>query len=132
MFNQLIDSSFWFSVPTLALTSADKAFFYFFCALVAIGVIAGVFMYYNENKGYDMIAKKIRSLGLYIGLFGVFWFWLRYENIQIFSSRYWAGLLILIWLYMTGRIIKFACVDFKKIRAQWQQQELKEKYLNKR
>jgi len=132
MFNQLIDSSFWFSVPTLALTSADKALFYFFCALTGVGIVAWVFMYYNEIKGYDLIARKIRSLGLYVGLFGIFWSWLRYENIQIFANRYWAGFLILLGLFWVGRIIKFGFVDYKKICAAEQQQALKEKYLNKR
>lgn len=131
MFNQFTDSYFWLSTPTLTLIPADKVLLYLFCAIVAVGITSWVFIYFNENKGFDVIAKKIRSSTLYIGSFGIFWFWLRYENIPVFANRYWAGALILLGLFLGVRILKFILIDFKQIKAEQEKEALKEKYLKR-
>jgi hypothetical protein len=130
MLKQLVDSYFWFGVPTVNLIPADKAFGYFFAILAIMGVIALLVLKLKDKQTCDVIIRKLRSLWLYTGFFGLFWFWLRYENVSIFGDRYWAGIIILVVLVWAGKIIKFGLVDYKQICALEEKEATKKKYLS--
>jgi len=132
MWNQLTSNYFWFGVPTINLTPADKLFAYIFIGLIVIGVIALLALRLKDKQHCDIIIRKIQSLGLYMGSFGLFWFWVRYENVSIFGDRYWAGLVMLITLIWAGRITKFSLIDYKQIRALEEKEAIKKKYLSSR
>ncbi len=129
MLNQLTDYYFWASAPTLRLTAEDKAFMWVFVAITALSVAAIIFSYINSDKVTDVAIRKFKNLTLAIGLSGLVWFGIRYENTPIFGSRYWAGLILLIGLIWAIWFLKYMVFDFKKTKVEYERELLKKKYL---
>lgn len=129
MLNQLTDYYFWTAAPSLTITSADKAFFWLFTAITALGIAAIIFSYVNSDKVADVAIRKFKNLTLSTGLSGLIWFGIRYENTPIFGSRYWAGLILLVGLIWLGFFLKYMVFDYKKGKAEYEREMLKNKYL---
>jgi hypothetical protein len=131
MTNPIFTKLFWFTFPSFSLIAADRVLMWIFAALLAIGVIAPVVNLWNKDLLWKNVIKRFRNLGLTIGLLGLFWFALRYENTPLFALRYWAGLILAIGVVWLGFIVKYLIFDFAKDRKAVANKQIKEKYLPK-
>lgn len=131
MIEKFTDYYFWFAAPSLNITAEDKFFMWLFAAITLVGIAGIVALYFNLDRIRDQVIRKFKDLMLTVGLFGLVWFGIRYENTPIFGNRYWAALILLIGLVWLGFYLKFALVDYKKIKVEAERETLKKKYLPK-
>jgi hypothetical protein len=131
MIQQFTDYYFWAAAPSLNLTAEDKIFMWLFLAITVLGVLSIAALYLNLDRLRERAIRKFKDLTLSIGLAGLIWFAIRYENTPIFGNRYWAGLILLVGLVWLGFYLKFLLMDYNKIKAQEEREALKKKYLPK-
>ena len=123
------DYYFWFSSPSYTLIPADKLFFWIFFVVTAVGLTAWVANWFIRDGLLQRVFSKITNFACTIGFSGLFWFFLRYENTPIFANRYWAALVFVAGLIWLGFVLKYVTFDFKKERANFTREQLKNKYL---
>ncbi len=133
MLKQFYDYYFWFSQPLPDFVSGDKLLMLKFAGAAAAGAIL---LLLNRFVIKDVVIRKLlkrfANLGLTIGLSGLAWVGLRFENTPIFSRRYFAGAILLIGLVWLVFILKYWIFNFRPDRAEAKRQELKNKYLPNR
>lgn len=126
---QLLDYYFWFTQPAAVLIKADKFLAEVFAILAILAIVVWLLTFLIKHEIIKNLVKRIMYLSLTIGLSGLFWFLLRYENTPIFASRYWAGLVIVIGLVWSGFILKFVLFNLRQTKAEYDRELLKKKYL---
>ncbi|MBI2355900.1 MAG: hypothetical protein HYV13_01675 [Candidatus Doudnabacteria bacterium] len=123
------DYFFWFSQPSSILGTLDLVFGYFFAALFAVGILLLPAKRLVRHEVVRVLVRKFMVKDLVIGLTGLIWFGMRYENIPIFARRFWAGFLVLILAVWVIWILKYLAFDFFKAKKEFDQLQLKSKYM---
>jgi hypothetical protein len=127
----MFDYFFWFAQPSTILSSTDNLIGYFFAALLIIGIVLLILRKFVKHQIYRKIIKNLGNLSLVVGVLGIFWFGLRYENTPIFGRRYWAGMVGVIGLVWLGFILKYLVFRFAKDRKEYEHELVKNKYLGR-
>lgn len=123
------DYDFWFTQPSSTLSSVDQVFGLVFAVLLLVGVVLWIIKRFVRHAVIKKLLGKLVLKDLVVGLSGVVWYGLRYENTPIFGRRIWAGLNVLIlavWLVM---FLKYALFKFRKEKREFDDNELKNRYL---
>jgi hypothetical protein len=131
MLNDFISYYFWFIPPGSLLTLSDKVLFGIFLGLVALALIARISMIFVKNQVNRKLLKKLWYWSLTIGLIGLVWAAIRYENTPLFGRRIWAGIDLLVGLIWLGFIIKYAIFNFRFEKNEFARELIKNKYLPK-
>lgn len=130
----LIDLNFWFDLTPIRMAAAFEAGFFGFFALV---IIAGsVIRMMIRNGKYDryqtIVLKKIATLCSLSGVVGLVWFFLTFEEIQFFGSRFW----FLVWIIgvVAGvvSIVRYVKKEVPALQHREQSRADVNKYLPKR
>lgn len=129
---QVLDPNFWFTQPSIVLSHTDLILGYISAGVAVLGVVLLVIGKFIGNVIHKKLFRKFGNLGLTMGLVGLFWFGLRYENTPIFEQRYWMGLVGLgsiVWLIF---ILKYLVFNFRPELVENAKEELRRKYLPKK
>lgn len=129
MFSKLYDYYFWFTQPAPVLISSDKILGLIFLVFLIASIVLAIIKRFFKQPPTNKLAGKFVNLFWVIGLSGLVWLGLRYENTPIFSIRAWAGLVFLIGLVWLGFIIKYFLFGYFKELKQYHHEELKSRYL---
>ncbi len=129
MISRLLDYYFWFSQPPTILTNADKSLGYLFLASLISSIILGFAKRLIKHETKKKLASKIFYLLFTLGLSGLIWYGIRYENTPILANRYWAGLVLILGLIWVLFIIKYLIFNFPKELKEYNHEVLKNKYL---
>lgn len=124
-----LDYYFWFTQPAPVIINADRVLAIIFLAFLIASVILAVNRRFLKQPPTDKLAGKFVNLFWVVGLCGLVWFGLRYENTPIFSMRAWAGLIFLIGLVWTCFIIKYLLFGYFKELKEYHHEQLKSRYL---
>ena len=125
MWNQL----FWFSQPSIVLSSYDNYFLWIFAILTGFGMFLKLAVRFSRHAVFRKLINKFGSAALWMGLIGLLWFALRYENTPIFAYRLWAGLIILIFAVWTLFVLKYAVLKFPTEKRDFDKILLNSKYI---
>jgi Ca2+/Na+ antiporter len=125
----IFDLNFWFRVPSLKLESADFAIGYIFAALTILAIGFWIMKMFVKHEVKRKLLRKIVYLLFTIGITGLFWFAFRYENTPYFSTRYWVGVLVLIGLVWFVFLFKYLVFNYRREKKEYDEYELKRKYL---
>ena len=126
--------SFWFDLTPIRMAAGFEAAFFAFFALV---IVAGsVIRMMIRNGKYDryqtIVLKKIATLCSLSGVIGLVWFFLTFEEIQFFGSRFW----FLIWIVgvLAGivSIVRYVKKEVPTLQHREQSRADVNKYLPKR
>jgi hypothetical protein len=131
MFNRFTDYYFWFAQPTTILEQADKLLFYVFAGMLVLAIILLIGKKISKNPINKNLLNKLWNLTISTSITGLFWFWVRYENTQIFGRRYWAGLTLVVALIWLGFILKYLVFSFRTQKIEYDKEMVKSKYLPK-
>jgi hypothetical protein len=129
MWKKLFDSNLWFSQPPIILSHTDQYLGYFFTICVVLGIIIRIAKQFAANRVKAKLLNKFFYFFLTTGVSGLIWYGLRYENVPIFSLRYWALfvlLLALIWLLL---IVKYLVFKFRSEMHDYERDIVKNKYI---
>ncbi len=92
----LVDWHFWFTMTSVRMAASFEAVFFglFVLCLVAGAVIRMMVRNARYDKYKAIVLKKIASVCSWAGITGLLWFFLTFEEVQFFGSRFW----FLIWI----------------------------------
>lgn len=130
MLSKLLDSYFWFVQPSIVLSRADLILGYFFLGSLLIVTLLVIIKKSVKNEVKLKLLNRFKSLFLVVGISGLVWFALRYENTPIFGLRYWAGLFLLVGLIWGLFILKYLVFNFSKELRAFENEQLKNKYIS--
>ncbi|MBX4205369.1 MAG: hypothetical protein KW788_04280 [Candidatus Doudnabacteria bacterium] len=124
------DKLFWFSQPSLDLNVYDNYFLWLFLGLTGIGILLklGSKFVIKHPVGFKLW-NKFSNAALYSGLIGIFWYSLRYENVPFFANRYWAALVVLVFIIWVLFILKFLFRNYSQERSAFDRLQLNSKYI---
>lgn len=129
---QLKTYVFWFGYDPIVVHAADKVIFLLGLLLVVFGFIALIFSIFARNEFLAKVAKWKAKILIIIGLVEMIWFVLRFQNVQVFGTRFVAGLILLIgliWLYQPA---KYFFTKYKVDLAEAERKANRDKYLNRK
>jgi hypothetical protein len=129
MFDRLTDYYFWFPQPPTILSQPDMFFGYIFAGIFILAIVVRIVARFMSHDIYRKALLKFWYLGLTVGLSGLIWFGMRYENTQIFGRRYWAGLTLLVGLVWLVPVLKYLIMNFVKEKKEYERELIKNKYL---
>lgn len=125
----ITDYYFWFANPPTQLNKLDWIFGYLFITLFAVGIIVLIVRRFVAHTTVKKLYSKFVHKDLTLGISGLVWLGMRYENIPIFAKRFWAGALLVILFIWIIWILKYLIFDFAKDKGEYDQNQLKSKYL---
>lgn len=131
MWNKLNDHFFWFLQPSSVLSHADKVFGYSSLGVLIAAIIFRVLASVDKNQVHQKLFLKLWHMACTIGIFGLFWFALRFENTPILAQRYWFGLIIIIGIIWFVYVLKYIIFEFPKEKQEFSRELVKSKYLPK-
>jgi hypothetical protein len=129
MFSKLYDYYFWFTQPPTIFTHADKVFGDSFLACLILGIILAIAKRFVSNEVVKKLINKFSSWFLYLGITGLVWLGLRYENTPILAERLWAGVIVLIGIIWLIFILKYLVFNFRSDKIQLDRETVKNKYI---
>ncbi|OGE81877.1 MAG: hypothetical protein A3H72_00075 [Candidatus Doudnabacteria bacterium RIFCSPLOWO2_02_FULL_48_8] len=125
----ITDYFFWFAQPSTYLDKWDFIFGYFFAALFVIGLVLLIAKRFTKHEIVKKLLGRFASEELSMGLIGLIWFGLRYENTPIFGKRLWAGLIVLVMLVWAFFVFKYLLLRFRAEKKEYDDFQMKSKYL---
>jgi len=131
MWNKLFDYYFWFIQPSTVLSNSDNIFGYISLALLAAAIVFRLLISFNKNETNRKLFRKIWHLTLSLGISGLIWFGLRFENTPLFAERFWFGLIVIIGIIWGLFILKYLIFNFSSEKTEADREMLKSKYLPK-
>lgn len=123
----MISKYFWFIQSSLQ--HSDYVFGFVCSGVVVLGIFLGLSKRFIDHKVQIKLLGKFSSLFLTMGLVGLLWFLLRYENTPIFGLRYWAGIIILIALVWLIFILKYWIFNFRSEVREYEHEQIKRRYI---
>jgi len=129
MWSNITNRYFWFTQPSSFLSPEDRTLFYLFVGMTVLGIIFRLVAKYSANQINRKIWMKFWHLFFWIGISGLIWFGMRYENTFIFAQRYWAGLDLLIGIIWLLFILKYLIFNYRGQKTEYERELLKNKYL---
>ncbi len=101
--NNLINLNFWFdNTPSSFTPSFETGFLYLFALAVVGGLAARINAKTKPDKYQKMLRLRLGSGLITFGILGLIWYFLSFEEIQVFGMRFWFLLLMvgmIIWGY---------------------------------
>lgn len=126
-------SPFWFGIDRFkGVSMADKIILWFGVGLLAVGIIVLVYRLLSKNVLLKPIFGRISSVFITVGLLEMFWFLLRSQLVVTLGSRFTALLIGLVGLGFLYWPIKYFLKQYSHDSVNYQREELKNKYLQKR
>jgi hypothetical protein len=123
------DKYFWFSQPSSFLNQFDHSLLWVFLGFTIAGVLLRVLAALNKHLIYQKLTRRFASLGLTMGIIGLAWYGLRYENTPIFSVRYWVAIIFLIAIVWLAFILKYLFTTFRSEKREFDRQALNSRYI---
>lgn len=131
--DKLLSLNFWFDLTPVRMSPAiEIGFFVAFSLLVISGLVIRILRKNRQDKFEREVMKRIVTLNLSVGLLGLAWLFLSFEEIQIFGSRFWFLLLALILIIVTIRIVMYHRREVPRLRLLEQSKAEANKYLPRR
>lgn len=106
-----------------------QEFFIFFGILFLIGAGIRVYLFFERNRIYRKLLKKIKNMALFISIAGFAYLFFRSENIFLFSGRFILLSILIAFLIWSGFIIFYATFKMQKELKDYKKQEVIKKYL---
>ncbi|HAL49946.1 MAG: hypothetical protein UU40_C0012G0015 [Candidatus Uhrbacteria bacterium GW2011_GWD2_41_121] len=118
--SQLFSLSFWFSLQTTGLSATfEHVFFFLFAIVIILGSISRIMA---RNKKDDRFMVKVyKYLGqmcMTMGVTGLVWFFLAYEQIYFFGARFWFLAWVLGLIVWSAWIVWYAKVRIPELKDQ--------------
>lgn len=129
MWNNLTNYYFWFTQPSSFLSPEDRMFFYVFVGIAVLAILFRVAARLVQHHINRKLLMRLWYLAFSVGLSGLIWYGMRYENTYIFARRYWAGLTLLVGIVWLLFIIKYLVFQYRGEKTDYEKELVRRKYL---
>jgi hypothetical protein len=129
MISKFFSYQYLFETGFVNLSSSDRAFFIISSTLLAIGLGAAIFNFGSRDVLRRRLVNRWVTLLVTIGGLGLIWCLFRYEAVASLSAHIIILALYLAALVWAYYILRYTFTVYKKLRAEYQQQQIKNKYL---
>ena len=124
-----MDKFFWFTQPATILNFHDKFFIILSAVLFLVAILLWIIKRFIQHPVIKKLIGKFIVKDLTIGLAGLVWTGVRYENTPIFARRFWAGLILLILIIWLLFILKYIFFNFFREQKEYQDNLIRSRYL---
>jgi hypothetical protein len=131
-FKELFSRAYLIKIDANQLHPTDCGLFYLGLGLTVLGAILLVTTRLAMNQFSREFRRRLCTWALTIGLVEVLWFGFRYQNAQVLGSHLAAFIVLLaglVWLYF---ILRYRFGSYRSQLQQWEKDQLKQKYLQRR
>lgn len=128
---KVFSEKYLFEIDRIALQRSDNMFFVLGIILVVAATVLRVTNMYIQNPVVKKFQHRWFKLAATIGVLEVVWFGLRWENVRFFGTHFIALIILVIGVFWTVAILKYAWRTFALDKQQWEKQQLKLKYLHR-
>lgn len=128
-FKEFFSVKYMFAEPVGLPSHNDQVIYFAGLALIVIAVVLYILRRFQRRGLQQGLLVRWTRLAFYIGVLLAAWFWLRYELIHFFGLHFVAALIVLGGLVWLGLILKFQFGEYRRLRAEYARQQLKQKYL---
>lgn len=125
----MFNLDFWFQQPGVVLGGEDKILFIVFAGMIVLGAIFILWTNFNKHQVVKRLLSRVRNLFVWVGLVGVLWFVMRYENVPMLGKRFWFLVLAVWWVIWAGFIAWYGLAKFRKDKQEVDWKKLNSKYL---
>lgn len=129
----LFNPSYWFDLTPVRMSSTfEIGFFILFSVFILAGLSFRIMKKSRTDKYERISLEKATNLCLVIGLLGLLWLFLSFEEISIFGARFWVLLLGLGFLISLVQQYRYHKLKVPQLRMLEQSKAEVNKYLPRR
>ena len=129
----IFDLGYWFDLTPVRLSPAfEIGFFVIFALMLVAGLAMRVMKKARTDKFERMTLEKAINLNFAIGLLGLLWLFLTFEEISIFGARFWFLFLVIIFVVASVRLYRYRKIKVPQLRLLEQSKAEVNKYLPRR
>ncbi len=125
------NSQYLFQINSAFISPGEKLFFLLGVILLLVAVVLKISAKLAPTPVDSGYRKKFYVLLLTIGLLEIFWYLLRYENVEFFGSRFTAFLFLFIGLVWLLRVLLSMLKNYRPAKVAWEKEQVRMKYLPK-
>lgn len=122
---------FQFYVNPIRIETVDQIFAGIALCAIVLAIAFKVRVRFAKNEISKNFFSRLVRLFATVGILGVVWYGLRYQNVNLFGSHFMFLLLLAIGLVWFGFIAKYWWKHYAMERTAWEKEQLKMKYLAK-
>lgn len=129
----IFDLGYWFDLtPVRMSTGFEIGFFVVFALMIVLGLVFRIMKKSRQDKFERTTLERATNIGLSIGLLGLLWLFLTFEEISIFGARFWFLLLLALFVYLAVRLYRYYRIQIPQLRLLEQSKAEANKYLPRR
>lgn len=121
-----------FQVNTAFISPKEKLFFISGLVLVLLSIVLKIASKLSKNPADKKYRAKYYCLFLTIGISELIWYFCRYQNVRFFNTKFVAWLIVLVGIVWFVKISITTFKNYGKEKAEWDKEQLKQKYLPKK
>ena len=130
-FQKIFSKTYLIDIDPTLIHRSDKALLIFGAVLVMLGIIFRLTAMMSPHPYARNLWRRLSTWALTIGLVEALWFGFRYEQAQYLGSHLLAFLILLIGLIWLVPILKYWAKQYSSDVAQWEKDQIKQKYLQR-
>jgi hypothetical protein len=141
----LIKFDYWFSQPFTARGFALWMLVGGFLLFIVAGLVFKILSQYttprpSPNRGgaeggvrsKKLVLKRVGSLGITMGFFGLIWMFFRQERVAFLAWRFWLLLWLAVTVFWAYRLVRYVLKRIPEIKAEEERRASIEQYLPKK
>lgn len=128
-FINVFDYFYWFSQPSVARGSEMWFWVIIFLVMILFGLVSKFIAQNVKEKYLSKIYLSFGTIGLSVGLVGLFWMFLRQERVPFLAWRFWLIIIFGVALWRLIVNIRFIVTRAPAIRKEQAEKNEKDKYL---
>jgi len=129
----LFDLGNWLDLTPVRMSSTfEVGFFILFSLMIVAGLAFRIVRKTRQDKFDRITLERATAIALSVGLLGLLWLFLSFEEISIFGARFWFLILVFIFTFSVVRLIRYRKIKVPQLRMLEQSKAEANKYLPRR
>jgi hypothetical protein len=121
---------FLFYVNPVRLGVTDQVFAGAAVLAIVVAIIAKLYVRFSKNEVSRKLAHRLSVLFATVGALGVLWYGARYQNANVFGTRFAFLCIAVVGLVWFSFIAKYWWKQYRPEKLAWEKEQVKLKYLN--
>jgi hypothetical protein len=116
--NPLLTTAFWFDpTPIRLMPVFEKTFFVLFALLLITATLLRILGKNSKDKTKVLFLHRWAVASFWMGLWGFFWLFCTFEEVQFFGMRFWMALWVIVAGIIAGGILWYSRAERRRAAA---------------